>query len=267
MILDLIAILFIIILSFCLCMNEQIKNTITNCQISHILIGLSVIIFYKLAKYFKLTDKDYKNTTKNTNNNRIESFSDTTSISKNINDFISGATNNIPSASQLTNLTPEQLTAYSTQLNNLTSQISQLNTALSSPTPISSPDASDLSSLDIAAQQQYQLFQINYLNKQIQNSQDIINAQTISNLSTNYKPIKVFSSCVISNADGSTTIEKPVNSSNQVISSNFSNISSTPTNADIIINNANSQSTSTSNDLLLSPNTGIFNNLISQYLN
>ena len=82
MILDLIVILFVIILSFCLCMNDQSKNSITNCQISHILVGLSVIVFYKLAKFFKLKDKHNNIDNYNTNylNNSIESF-DTSSAS------------------------------------------------------------------------------------------------------------------------------------------------------------------------------------------
>ena len=44
------------------------------------------------------------------------------------------------------------------------------------------------------------------------NAKDIINTQSIAKMSANYKPIKVFSSCVIANADGTNTIQdKPVN--------------------------------------------------------
>ena len=70
MMLDVIAVIFIIALSFILCM----KDGNYTCQMSHIVIGLSVMVFYKLAKVLKLNQ-----TTK-------ESF-DTTS---DINAFISG---------------------------------------------------------------------------------------------------------------------------------------------------------------------------------
>lgn len=265
MILDLIVILFVIVLSFCLCINEKINNNITNCQISHILVGLSVIVFYKLVKYFKIKDKSYNI------NKSIESFNNS-SISQDINNFISGINSSIPSTDKISTLTSEQIVAYSTQLNNLTNQISQLQTTLTSPTTATiSSDTSNIPSLNIEAQQQYQQFQIDYLNKQIKNSQDILNAQAVTNSSTNYKPIKVFSSCVIANADGTTTIDKPVNPTIQnkaaTKSSDTSSVSSfADTLANNIINNTISQS-NFSNELNLSPETGIFRQLASTYLN
>ena len=261
MILDLIAILFTIILSFCLCMNENIKNTITNCQISHILVGLSIIVFYKLAKYFKIKDKGYNN---NIINKSIESFETDTALAKGISDFISGINDNLLSTNQVSNLNAEQIAGYTKQLSNLTNQINQLQNALSSPSPSAmSTDTSNIQSVDIAAQQQYQQFQIDYLNKQIKNSQDILNAQAIANSSTNYKPIKVFSSCVVANADGSTTVEQPV-----VTSASSRSPPSISSFVDTLINNTISQSNSQTNGpvLNLSPNTGIFNKLASTYI-
>lgn len=262
MILDLIAILFTIILSFCLCMNENIKNTITNCQISHILVGLSVIVFYKLAKYFKIKDKSYNN---NTINKSIEPFDTDTALAKGISDFISGI--NIPSVNQVSSLNADQIAAYTTQLTSLTNQISQLQNALSSPSPSAiSTDTSNIQSVDIAAQQQYQQFQIDYLTKQIQNSQNIINAQTIADSATNYKPIKVFSSCVIANANGTTTVEQPVNPTKQNPSSGSSSISSF---VDTLINNTISQSNSQTSGpaMNLSPTTGKLGEVFTNYLN
>ena len=145
MILDLIAILFVIILSFCLCMNDKIKNTITNCQISHILVGLSVIVFYKLAKYFKIKDKDYK-----FNNliNSKESFTNDTTLTQNISDFISGINNNIPSTNEVSNLNADQITAYTNQLQFLNKQVGDLKFALATPTsPNNAINTSNLSSL------------------------------------------------------------------------------------------------------------------------
>ena len=264
MILDLIAILFVIILSFCLCMNDKIKNTITNCQISHILVGLSVIVFYKLAKYFKIKDKDYKF---NNINNSKESFTNDTALTKDISDFISGKGNNLLSIDQVSTLNADQITAYTNQLQSLTSQISQLQSALATPTsPNNSTNTSNIQSLDIAAQQQYQQFQIDYLTKQIQNSQNIINAQTVADSSTNYKPIKVFSSCVIANANGTTTVDQPVNPTKQNPSSGSSSVSSF---VDTIINNTISQSNSQTSGpaMTLSPTTGKLGEILTNYLN
>jgi hypothetical protein len=240
-------------------MNENIKNTITNCQISHILVGLSVIVFYKLAKYFKIKDKSYNN---NTINKSIEPFDTDTALAKGISDFISGI--NIPSVNQVSSLNADQIAAYTTQLTSLTNQISQLQNALSSPSPSAiSTDTSNIQSVDIAAQQQYQQFQIDYLNKQIKNSQDILNAQSVADSSSNYKPIKVFSSCVVANADGSTTVEQPV-----VTSASSRSPPSISSFVDTLINNTISQSNSQTNGpvLNLSPNTGIFNKLASTYI-
>lgn len=264
MILDLIAILFVIILSFCLCMNDKIKNTITNCQISHILVGLSVIVFYKLAKYFKIKDKDYKF---NNINNSKESFTNDTALTQDISDFISGKRNSILSIDQVSTLNADQIAAYTNQLQTLTSQISQLQSALTTPTsPNNSTDTSNIQSLDIAAQQQYQQFQIDYLTKQIKNSQNIINAQTVADSSTNYKPIKVFSSCIIANADGTTTTDKPINPTEQKSSSGSPSVSSF---ADMIINNTISQANSQTSGpaMNLSPTTGKLGEILTNYIN
>ena len=53
MMLDVIAVVFIVVLSFILCM----KDGNYNCQISHIVMGLSVMVFYKLAKYSRNRSK------------------------------------------------------------------------------------------------------------------------------------------------------------------------------------------------------------------
>ena len=55
------------------------------------------------------------------------------------------------------------------------------------------------------------MFQIDYLNKQLQNMKNIINTSTVAKNSNNYKPIKVYSSCVVSNADGTTVSNIPLN--------------------------------------------------------
>lgn len=196
MMLDVIAVIFIIALSFILCM----KDGNYSCQMSHIVIGLSVMVFYKLAKVLKLNQ-----TTK-------ESF-DTTS---DINAFISGNVvgNVVAAPNQLQTLSTSDLAAYNSKLDSLITAINNLYNQQTNPQPNLSVSPANIQKLDLESQQQYQMFQIDYLNKQLQNAKDILNAQNIANNNTNYKPIKVYSSCVISNADGTTTVDKPINPAN-----------------------------------------------------
>jgi hypothetical protein len=54
MILDLIVILLVIILSSLFCLNDKSNKSNNYCNLSHIVIGLTVIVFYKLVKYYKI---------------------------------------------------------------------------------------------------------------------------------------------------------------------------------------------------------------------
>lgn len=213
MILDLIACIFIVALSFILCMND---NNNYKCQLSHIILGLSVIVFYKLAKYFKL-NQTVKSLSANTfkenfKENFKEHFND--SIASSINDFLSGNSvgNSVLTPNQAQSLSPTNLASYNQKLTELINSINDLKNQQNAPPPNVAVSPDTVQKLDLESQQQYQMFQIDYLNKQIQNAKDIINSQTVNNASTNYKPIKVYSSCVISNANGTTSVDVPVNS-------------------------------------------------------
>jgi hypothetical protein len=258
MMLDLIAFLFIIILSFILCMN----NNNYNCQLTHIVIGLSVIVFYKLAKYYNL-NKSITNITTPIHEPMTNS----------INDFISGTSisETILTNEQAKRLTPTELSSYNDKLNQLINVLNDIkNQQNSTPSNIAvSPN--NLQKLDLDSQQQYQMFQIDYLNKQIQNAKDIINAQTIADSSTNYKPIKVYSSCIISNADGTTTLDKPIqplgtqNNTNQLNNSSTQHMLQTigQTNLQTGDNIPYGNSRDTGQFLNLAQSTGLFNNILN----
>lgn len=263
MILDIIAIIFIVALSFILCM----KDNNYNCKISHIIIGLSVMVFYKLAKVLKL-----KTT--------AESFDTTTDL----NEFISGniVGNIVATPNQLKTLSASELAAYNSKLDSLINAINNLYNQQTNPKPNISLNPANIQKLDLESQQQYQMFQIDYLNKQLQNAKDILNAQTIKNNNTNYKPIKVYSSCVISNADGTTSVDTPIHStsgnntaflqSTLATDSNSSNTNQPGSNLGLNPNfntssNTNLTSvdtnTNTNNFVNLSPSTGVFGNLLN----
>jgi len=229
MILDLIVILLVIILSYLLCMN----NKTNDCQLSHIVIGLTIIVFYKLVKYYRI---------KQTNNlNNKEAF--TTSGS--INDFIAGKIEE-PINQDIKKLDNDKLTEYTNTLSDLTNEIKKLNMNNSSEQESEIPKVdANIDTITIENQQSLQQFQINYLTKQIKNAQDIINSETISKSTQNYKPIKIFSSCV-ANADGTLTMEKPIN--NELKSLNPLN-STTNSESSNKINEANSQGSVNISDL------------------
>jgi len=216
MFVDILAIILIVLLSFVFCINDNNYK----CQLSHIIIGLTVIVFYKLYKCIMLNNASTNiNMLNNTTHKYMQSVShqpvyENFELSNNLNDFIS---NNLSASVALPNdkvqsLTTSELSSYTNKIDAL---IDSINYLKNKQDPITSDENVSLSpdniqKLNLDSQQQYQMFQIDYLNKQLQNAKDIINARTVSNTSSNYKPIKVFSSCVISNADGTTSIDKPI---------------------------------------------------------
>lgn len=206
MILDLILILFVVILSCLFCMNND-KHTKQNCSLTHIVIGLTVIVFYKLVTYYRNKQRSNNNTNTNTMFNN-ENFT----VSQSINDFISGNTEEIVNQNKST-LSDDKIVKYSQKLDELTSELKKLNNNATQETVMPQIDP-NIDTISLESQQAYQQFQIDYLSKQIKNAQDIINSETISNSTQNYKPIKVFSSCV-ANANGTLTSEQPVNNTIQ----------------------------------------------------
>ena len=258
MILDVIAVVFIIALSFILCM----KDSNYACQMSHIVIGLSVMVFYKLAKVLKLNQ-----TTK-------ESFDTTADLNAFITGNVVGSVAAAPS--QLQTLSTTDLAAYNAKLDSLISAINNLYNQQNNPQPALSVSPANIQKLDLESQQQYQMFQIDYLNKQLQNAKDILNAQTIANNNTNYKPIKVYSSCVISNANGTTSVDTPVNAASGASTAflqpgtgtgtSISTASSTGLGA-AAASKATPKATAASSFVNLSPSTGAFGNLLNSLAN
>jgi hypothetical protein len=225
MILDLIVILLVIILSYLLCIN----NKTNDCQLSHIVIGLTVIVFYKLVRYYRIK----QNHNLNYNLNNKEEFTTAASI----NDFISGKIEE-PINQDINKLNDDKLKEYTNTLSELTNEIKKLNNNNSSEHQTEFKNSnSNIDTLSLENQQSLQQFQLDYLTKQIKNAQDIINSNIISDSTQNYKPIKIFSSCV-SNADGQLTMEQPIN--NEIKSLNPLN-STTNSESSNQINQANSQ--------------------------
>jgi hypothetical protein len=202
MLVELIAIILIIVLSYVLCMN---KNKI-NCQASHIVLGLSVIIFYKVLYYFNLRSNinSYENKLLGTKEN-FEQLPDS------LNSFIMGEEVNRPSTSAFGTMSNASSQQYISKLDSLVNAIESLRKdAQSTTNNLQSSNNSTIDRLNLESLQQFQNFQIQYLQNQINKTKELINSQQMTEISKKYKPIKVYSSCIVSNADGSTSADMPV---------------------------------------------------------
>ena len=230
MFLELITILFVIILSIILCWKDKDNY---HCMFSHILVGLSGIVFYKLATTYKLSSL--------LKTNKTETFSD---FQKDINDFMANAQGSLISPNTAESLKAGELTEYTQKIDTLINALRDYTNAVNYPSSNTGVSSDNLQQLSLDAQQQYQMFQIDYLNKQLQNMKNIINTSTVAKNSNNYKPIKVYSSCVVSNADGTTVSNIPLNQRQQS--------SGTPIQQTLeTINNTTSQSSSVSGPSLM----------------
>ena len=209
MILDLIVILLVIILSCLFCMND--KTNKQNCKLSHIVIGLTVIIFYKLIKYYKIKE-EIKNTNYIKGNELNDVSKEKFTIDASLNEFISNTTDVIVNQDEKT-LSDAVIIDYTKTINDLTNQIKKLNdNAAQQEDKTALQTNNNIDTISLENQQSFQQLQIDYLAKQIKSAQDIINQNTISNNAQNYKPIKIYSSCV-ANANGSLTTDTPVKDS------------------------------------------------------
>ena len=156
------------------------------------------------------------------------------------------------------------MATYTGKLDTLIDNINALQTQINSPSTNVVANPANMTSMDLDSQQQYQMFQIDYLSKQIKNAQDVINAQNIANTTQNYKPIKVFSSCVVSNANGTTTNDQPVNNYIKSLSPSQSTLSSPATQQMMqTIGQGQSIPLLTQPFINLSPNTGAIGSFLS----
>jgi hypothetical protein len=166
------------------------KDKNFNCQMSHIVMGLSVVVAYKVLKHFKLFQKEGFETKK-------ERFIDE-QLNSSILNFIDRTSLPELSSQQVGSLSTTDYNNYVNTLNNVRNGLDSLKQILiqqsqdTNNNQVNNPD-----SLSLRSQQELQAFKIDFLSKQIKNAQQIINAQKLAETSNNYPPIKVLSSCSI----------------------------------------------------------------------
>jgi hypothetical protein len=181
---DLMTILFIIILSYVFLYSTGGHNY----QMTFIAFGLCILVAHKIS--YKLI-------------NSQENYTDMTTA---INQFIDDTRNQVSSQNTTSDTSNSKLEEYISAINSLKTQLSDLNNQINTANsadiirPVS--DVYD-NRMNIETQQSLQSYQIDYLKKQIEKTKELVNANKIQSDMSKYKPIKVYSSCAISNADGS----------------------------------------------------------------
>jgi hypothetical protein len=240
---------FIALLSYLFCINKSLN---CKCFTTHLVVGLTALVLYKLILHFKTADlvKPLENKLMMTK----ESFE---SLPDSINSFILGEDINRPSSSTFNSMPASAAQQYLSKLDSLVNAIDALKTdQQTTASGLQSTNNSTIDRLNLESLQQFQNFQIQYLQNQINKTKELINNQQIAELSKEYKPIKVYSSCSVSNAEGTLTNDQPI----QVTNNNLNTIS-----------NPQSYNTMTQSSIPrsvdLSTSTGAFGQLLQSALN
>ena len=264
MFIDLLVIIIIIVISYALCMH----NKHFSCQVSHMVIGFTVLIMYHVLNSSKVKAFLYSFKNKVLGKENFEQLPDT------INSFLQGENINRPSAQNITSMNPATSQQYLSKLDSLINAVDSINKDNQTTTNnLSSNNISTVDRLNLESLQQFQNFQIQYIQNQINKTKDLINSQQMTENTKKYKPIKVYSSCVVANANGNTTTNSPLSSSIQQQSStsgvpqqilNTMSQSNTPNSGPALLQQ---QQQAGQNTLNLATTTGSIGNLLNRALN
>jgi hypothetical protein len=194
MLYDLLILLLIVAFSYVFKLS-QTKNY--DSQLIFILLAVLVIVIYKYTMYRQLAknsgvDEGYQDFTDEINkflNKDVPQGATQTSI----NEYKSG----LAKLQDKVDLMNE----YLAELKNAGSQ--------TGTTAADGLDGSKASELNIQASQQIQDYRLNKLRDEIRRTQDIITQADLARSATKYNKIKVLSSCIVSNADGSYSADTP----------------------------------------------------------
>ena len=192
---NLIIILLIIGFSY---LFETSCNYEFNSQLTFILLSLFIIVIYKFLVNKCIVKENFN------------SFTDE------INDFLN--TNVSSKASD------KQIQSYQDNLNKLQDKVDIMNEYLKEikdATEQRSTGNDIGNQLNIQASQQIQDFRIREIQKEIERTTDLIKESKMRDDAAKFKKIPVYSSCVMSNADGSMQVDSPSSgSTREVISDN-----------------------------------------------
>lgn len=203
-----ILIIFLIVLTSYVFTIKSKNKTLFDPQIMFVILALTLIVLFK-ALYYK--DINKKENFQNSEND----------VGSQIVKFIEGQ-KEVGMDKSFNMMNEQDKNQYMSSMNNLISQVSTLNQQISKinddPTLSVSDNLNTNDRLSLESMQKMQNFQIEYLQKQIEKSKQMLQQQEIEENVNKYKPIKVYSSCAVSSADGTF--------SNDAVSNNTSNMSS-----------------------------------------
>lgn len=144
-------------------------------------------------------------------NNIIKSKEGFYDFAKEVNEFISA---DVPSAAN-----HKTVQEYKEDLTKLQEQVSVMNEYLSEISSVAKGENNPNTPLDemnIQASQQIQDYRIKQLNDNIAQTTDLIKKAKLRDDAKSFKKIPIYSSCVVSNADGSYSTDTPNSSSNGI---------------------------------------------------
>jgi len=206
MIKDLILIACIIIASFIFkTSTSSSKNNLFDPQMMFILLTLFIVIVHKMF-YIKKFNRENK--IDKTQEGFQLGDSETSDLANELINFTSGQKNDNVS-DKISSMSEAARKEYLSQISNLNNQVSSLNDTIRELKGMESSVSIDESStnkrLDLQSMQQLQNNQISYLKDKIKLANNLLQQQEIEENAKKYKPIRVYSSCAVSSADGAFT--------------------------------------------------------------
>ena len=186
---DIFIIILIVVLSYVFTIRQNNKDRIFNPQLMFILLALSVIVAYKVIYFKKLSKFE-------------EGFN--TDVGSEIINFIEGLGNDNVS-DRISTISEADRKKYIDAITNLSGKVDVLHQQMKENADNESPNSNlgTNDTLSLEAIQKMQNFQIDFLQKQIDKSKELLQQQEIEENIKKYKPLKVYSSCTVSSADGS----------------------------------------------------------------
>ena len=212
---DIFIIILIVMSSFIFTLDD--KGKVFNPQMMFILLVLVIIVIHKLIL---VSQKKKRLDTK-------EHFTEQTDLAAQINQFIDRQSSD-QVVKQIPAMSNEQQRQYLQSIQNLSNQVTSLNQRLndvnqnSNSIVGSGQPGTTNDRLSLETIQKMQNFQIDYLQKQIEKSKELLQQQEIEESIKKYRPIKVYSSCAVSSADGAFSNDAVSNNLQQPVS-NMSN--------------------------------------------
>lgn len=196
MIKDIVLVLLIVATSYLFTINDT-KNKLFDTQMMFILVSLGLIVLFKVLYYKQLSKK--------------EGFQNL-DIADQINMFVEGQKQDRVDTT-IDTLSDENKNRYMNSLSDLITQVSTMNQQLgkiSGDPTLNTSGGLQNDRLSLESMQKMQNFQIKYLQEQIEKSKELLQQQELEESIKKYKPIKVYSSCAVSSADGTFSEDTPV---------------------------------------------------------